>query len=246
MSASHSEERRVSGTSADRGALTLSGTLLLAGFVVNAIQRMLLHPTGEEDNHEAIFTEYAASDVWVATHLAEFVLVLVAFGGLLVLCRALRPETPHLAQLAAGAIIAAGATWAVLQAVDGVTLKQTVDAWAAASGTEKATRFADAETARWIEWGLQGYLRVLLGVAFLLLGAAAVASRLLPSWLGLLLVVGGLLSLAIGISVGYEGLESGFQDSVGIALQLIILIFSVGLLVVSRRAGQLGTGAART
>jgi hypothetical protein len=59
-------------------------------------------------------------------------------------------------------------------------------------------------------------------------------------------VVGGLLSLAIGISVGYEGLESGFQDSVGIALQLIILIFSVGLLVVSRRAGQLGTGAART
>jgi hypothetical protein len=23
---------------------------------------MIFHPTGEEDNHEAIFTEYAASD----------------------------------------------------------------------------------------------------------------------------------------------------------------------------------------
>jgi hypothetical protein len=61
--------------------------------------------------------------------------------------------------------------------VDGVTLKQAVDAWAAASGTEEATRFADAETVRWIEWGLQSYFRVLLGVAFLLLGAAAVVSR---------------------------------------------------------------------
>jgi hypothetical protein len=245
MNASHTEEPRVSGTSADRGALTLSGTLLLVGLVVNAIQRMLLHPTGAEDDHEEIFAKYAASDAWVATHFAEFVLVLVALAGLLVLCRALRPETPYLALLAAGAIIASGATWAVLQAVDGVTLKQTVDAWAAASGTEKATRFADAETARWIEWGLQSYFRVLLGVAFVLLGTAAVGSRLLPSWLGVLLVVGGLLSLAIGISVGYEGLESGFQDPVGIALQLIILVFSVGLLVVSRRARQPGTRAAR-
>jgi len=135
--------------------LTLSGALLLGGFVVNAIQRMLLHPTGEEDNHEAIFTEYAASGVWVATHFAEFVLVLVVLAGLLVVCRALRHETPYLALLAAGAIIASSAAWAVLQAVDGVTLKQTVDAWAAASGADNATRFADAETARWIEWGLQ-------------------------------------------------------------------------------------------
>jgi hypothetical protein len=224
-----------------RGALTLSGALLLGGLVVNGIQRMLLHPSGAEDDHEAIFTEYAASDAWVATHLAEFVLILVAFAGLLVLCRALRPETPYLALLAAGALIATAATWAVLQAVDGVTLKQAVDAWAAASGTEKATRYADAETVRWIEWGLQSYFRVLLSVAFLLLGAAAVVSRLVPTWLGVLLVVAGLLSLVIGISVGYAGLESGFQDAVGLALQVVVLVFIVGLLVVGRRAREPGT-----
>src|SRR5918995_7187178 len=160
MSVSPREEPPASGTSADRGALTLSGALLLVGFVVNAIQRMLLHPTGAEDDHEAIFTEYAESDVWVFTHFLEFVLVLVAFAGLLVLCRALRPETPYLALLTAGAIIVTSATWAALQGVDGVTLKQSVDAWAAASGTEQeATRYADAETVRWIEWGLQSYFR---------------------------------------------------------------------------------------
>jgi hypothetical protein len=235
MSHSHSGDPRASGASADRGALTLAGALLLLGFVVNAIQRMIWHPSGAEDDHEAIFSEYAESHAWVATHFVEFVLVLVAFSGLLVLCGALRGETPYLALLAAGAIIATGATWAVLQAVDGVTLKQTVDAWVAASGTEEATRFADAETTRWIEWGLQSYFRVLLGVAFLLLGAAAVVSRLVPGWLGVLLVVGGLLSVAVGLSVGYAGLESGFQDAVGIAFQLVVLVFIVGLLVVGRR-----------
>jgi hypothetical protein len=245
MSVDNRQETAARENSGDR-ALTLSGALLLVGFVVNAIQRGLLHPAGAEDDHEAIFTEYAASDVWVATHLAEFVLVLVALAGLLVLCYALRRETPYLALLAAGALIVSAAAWAVLQAVDGVTLKQAVDAWVAASGAEKATRFADAETVRWIEWGLQSYFRVLLGVAFLLLGAAAVVSRLVPTWLGVLLVIGALLSLAIGFSVGYAGLEGGFQDAVGIALQLVVLVFGVGLLVVSRRAREPGTHAAST
>jgi hypothetical protein len=226
-----------------RRALTLSGALLLVGFVVNAIQRMLLHPSGEEDDHAAIFTEYAESDVWVFTHFLEFVLVLVAFSGLLVLCRVLRPETPSLALLAAVAIIVTSATWAALQGVDGITLKQSVDAWAAASGTEEATRFADAETVRWIEWGLQSYFRVMLGVAFLSLGAAAVVSRLVPTWLGVLLVLAGLLSLTVGVSVGYAGLESGFQDAVGLAFQLIVLVFIVGLLVVARRSQQPATVA---
>jgi Domain of unknown function (DUF4386) len=245
VSVRRGEALRAGGISVDH-ALTLSGALLLVGFVVNAIQRMIWHPTGEEDDHEAIFREYAESDAWEATHLAEFVLVLVALAGLLVLCRALRPETPYLALLAAGALIASGATWAALQAVDGVTLKQAVDAWVAASGPEQATRFGDAETVRWIEWGLQSYFRVLLGMAFLLLGAAAVVSRFVPSWLGVLLAVGGLLSLAVGFSVAYAGLESGFQDAVGIALQLVFLVFIIGLLVVARRAREPDSRAAST
>jgi len=229
-----------------RDDLRLAGALLLAGFVVNGIQRMLLHPSGAEDDHQAIFTEYAESDVWVATHFAEFVLVLVALAGLLVLCWVVRREAPYLALLAAGAVIVTSGTWAVLQGVDGVALKQAVDAWAAASGSEQAARYADAEAVRWTEWGLQGYFRVVLAVAFLLLGAAAVVSRLVPTWLGGLLVVAGLLSFAIGVSVGYAGLESGFQDAAGIAFQLVVVAFVVGLLIVGRRAIKPGTRAAST
>jgi hypothetical protein len=244
MSVSRDQEPRGSGPSADTAALKLSGALLLGGFLVNGIQRMLLHPSGAEDDHEAIFTEYAESDVWVFTHFLEFVLVLMAFAGLLVLCRALRRAAPYLALMAAGALIVTSATWAVLQGVDGVTLKQAVDAWAAASGGEQATRYADAETVRWIEWGLQSYFRVVLGVALLLMGAAAIVTRLIPTWLGALLAFAGLLSLAIGVSVGYAGLESGFQDAVGIVFQLVVLIFTVGLLVVGRRRVGPGTRAA--
>jgi hypothetical protein len=236
---------RASGDDAAR-ALALSGVLLVIGFIVNGVQRMLLHPTGAEDDHEAIFTDYADSDVWVASHLLEFVLVLVALAGLLVLCRALRPETPYLALLAAGAITASGAVWAVLQGVDGVALKQAVDAWVDASGAEETSRFADAEAVRWVEWGLQACFRVLLGVAFLLLGAAIVSSRLVASWLGVLLVVAGMLSVVVGVSVAYAGLESDFQDGVGLVLQLVVLVFVVGLFVVSRRAGEPSTPAVST
>ena len=226
-------------------ALKLSGGLLVGGFVVNAVQRMLMHPTGAEDDHEEIFAEYAESDVWVFTHFLELVLVLTALAGLLVLCRVVRTEAPHLALLAAGAIIVTAATWVALQGVDGVTLKQSVDAWAAASGTEQeAARFADAETVRWIEWGLQSYFRVLLGLALLLLGAALVLSRVVPTWLGGLLVIAGLLSAAIGVSVGYAGLESDLQDPLALALQLAVLVFSVGVLVAGRGAREPGTGAA--
>ena len=83
-------------------------------------------------------------------------------------------------------------------------------------------------------------------MAFLLVGAAAVLSRLIPSCLGVLLVLGGLLSIVQGFSVGYEGLESGFQDVVGIAFQLVVLAFIVGLLIVSRRAREPSTSAAST
>jgi Kef-type K+ transport system membrane component KefB len=59
-------------------------------------------------------------------------------------------------------------------------------------------------------------------------------------------VVAGLLSLVIGISVSYAGLESSFQDALGIAFQLVVVAFIVGLLAVGRRAIEPDTRAAST
>ena len=177
---------------------------------------------------------------WVATHLAEFVLVLVALAGLLLLCGALRRETPYLALMAGGAIIATGATWAVLQAVDGVTLKQA-GRRVAASGPKRhpLCRCGNRSLDR------VGPPELLPGPArrgLPALGAAAVVSRLVE----LARCAPGSRRPALprrGVSVGYEGLESGFQDPVGIAFQIVVLRLIAGLLVVSRRVREPGTRA---
>src|SRR5206468_1458945 len=108
--------------------------------------------------------------------------------------------------------IAAGATWAVLQAVDGVALKHAVNAWTNASGAEKSIRFADAETVRSLEEGVNSYFRLLLGTTVLLFGAAIVRTRLIPTWIGWVGVAGGVFYMLSGIAVAYRGFESGFGD----------------------------------
>jgi hypothetical protein len=70
------------------------------------------------------------------------------------------------------------ALYGVLQAVDGVGLKQAVNAWASAADGDKAVRFAGAETVRWLEWAVRSYQGFVFGLALLLFGAViAVTGR---------------------------------------------------------------------
>ena len=224
--------------------LRLAGALLLGGFLLNAVVTMAWHPSGEEDDHPRIFSEYAQSDGWVATHLGQYVGVLLALAGLLVLAGVLRRGAPSLALFAVVATIITAASWTVLQALDGVALKEAVDAWVAASEPEKASRFYNAETVRWLEWGFQSYFRVAFGLALLLLGAALLTSRCVAAWLGVVAVVAGLLSVAVGFDVGYNGLDGDFQDTATILFQLVVLVFVTGVLVAGLRRGGAGEGSA--
>ena len=88
--------------------------------------------------------------------------------------------------------------YGVLQGVDGVALKQAVDAWTKAPETEKAARFASAETIRWLEWGTRSYHSFTFGLALILLGAAVAMTARLPKSLGYLMLLSGLAYLAQG------------------------------------------------
>ncbi|MGY1707531.1 hypothetical protein ACI79C_23455 [Geodermatophilus sp. SYSU D00697] len=222
----------------------MSGALLLGGFVFATAVTVLFHPGGDEDVHEVIFAEYAASASWTWVHLAQFVGVLVALGGLLVLHLVLRSRAPRLSTFAAGLTVATAAVWAVLQAVDGITLKQAVDAWVAADGPDKGVRFTDAEVVRWTEWGAQSYFRLLLGAALLLFGAAILATRVLVAWVGWIAVLAGILSVAVGVDVGHSGLDSGIQRSAVPAFQVAVLVFAIGIVVTAAR-GRAGEPAVR-
>jgi uncharacterized protein YidB (DUF937 family) len=220
-----------------RRRLTIAGGLMVGGFLLNVILTATLHPSGEEDDHPAIFTEYANSGPWIAVHLGQFIGVLVTLGGLLVLYRVLRDagQPSLVAQLAAAAAVATAAIWAVLQGLDGVGLKQAVDSWVSASGTEKTIRFANAETVRWLEWGFQSYFRILLGLTLALFGTAILAGRRVPGWLGWTALVAGVCSVIFGVDVGYSGLASGLQDVLGIAIFILVLVFAIGVLITGLR-----------
>jgi hypothetical protein len=224
------------GTHTDRDLLRSSGALLLGGFLFTTVVTVLFHPGGNEDVHEDIFARYAASAAWEWVHFAQFVGVLAALSGLIVLHLVLRTRARRLSAFAAGTTVATGAVWAVLQAVDGVTLKQAVDAWVAADGPERAVRLGDAEVVRWTEWGLQSYFRVTLGLALLLFGATMLTTRAVAAWVGWVAALAGLISVAVGVDVAYSGLESAFQALAVPAFQLLTLVVGVGVLVPARGA----------
>src|SRR5215217_8228435 len=157
----------------DRSLLRLSATLVVIGEVLFAIVT-LFHPDGPANNHRAVFAEYASSASWTAVHLGQFVGMAVIIAGLLVLYFALdiRPGgAAWVARLGAVSAAVALGLYAVLQAVDGVALKQVVDAWARAPEAEKAARFASAETIRWLEWGTRSYQSFMFGLTLILLGS---------------------------------------------------------------------------
>jgi hypothetical protein len=193
---------------AGSGPLRLAAVLILAGVVVTAVAG-LLHPEGADANdHPAIFAVYAASRSWTAVHLGQFVGMVMIVFGLVALSVALDPPPGAGRWLSGMGVVAAGsalALYAVLQAVDGVALKQAVDAWASAGEAERTVRFAAAETVRWLEWAVRSYQSLLFGLALILIGESiAVTAGRVPRAVGYLMALSGLCYLA-GVDHRHQG-----------------------------------------
>jgi hypothetical protein len=139
-----------------------------------------------------------------------------------------------LARFATWCAVAALALTAVNQAVDGVALKQAVDAWASAPAAEQASRFANAELVRWLEWGTRSYQRLTIGLTFLLVGTAVALAGRLPRLAGYIGVLIGLIYVLQGWLLGMEGYESGLSvpTPLGLALELG---WAVWLALIARR-----------
>jgi hypothetical protein len=161
--------------------LRLSATLLFIGVVVTVVL-FLLHPQGATTDL-VTFTVFANSSSWTAIHLGEFVGMALILAGLLVLYFALNVSEGTARWLGFFGAVAAGvavALYGVAFAVDGVALKQAVDAWASAPAAEQAARFASAQAmlvlfATTIVWTARisrpiGYFMGVIGLAFLVVG----------------------------------------------------------------------------
>ena len=228
------------GLRADRKLLRLSAILLGGGFIFFAVVN-LFHPSGvDQNNHPAVFAQYAQSATWTPVHLGVFVGFAAVIAGLLVLFYALNLQG-GMAELGVrvGSVSAsvALALTAVRFAVDGVVLKRAVDTWVAAPDVEKAARFANAETVRWLEEATTSYQSFVLGFTLILLAALIVWTGRAPRPVGYILGVSGVAYLGAGWIVGAAGLAP--QGAIPTLLgQTCWLIAGVWLLVSTWRMSE--------
>jgi hypothetical protein len=221
----------------DRNSLRLSGALLLIGLVVYEVLQFP-HPGSRTPTDQAQFAAYATSSSWAAIHLGEFLGVAITTAGLLVLFFALNLSqgVPRwLGFFAALSAAVAGALAAVVYAVDGVALKQAVDAWASAPAAEQATRFGSAEAIRWLETGMRSYQEFTSGVALVLFATVIVSTARISRSIGYLMGLSGLLLIVMSWVAGTQGLGASIR---GALFELVILssaVWTIWLLVVALR-----------
>ena len=220
---------------ANHKLLRLSATLLLIGFVFSDVLQFL-HPDGGP-TYEATFANYAGSSDWAAVHLGQFVSTTVLLAGLLVLFFALNVSQGTARWLGFFGAIAAGVSLVlngVVYAVDGVALKQAVDAWASAPAAQQATRLASAEAIRWLEWGANSYWNLTQGLSLVFFALVIVWTARVPRPIGYLMGVSGLAFIVLGWLVGTQGFTSSGTVPTDVGY-LSLVAFTIWLLVVAWR-----------
>ena len=205
---------------------TKSATLLGSGALLGVVSGVL-HPHRVAPNsHRAVFLEYATSRDWVWVHDLQYLSAALVVAGFVVLYHASAAIRPPSA-LSRIALVSAGVTGsliAVNMAVDGVALKQAVDAWAAAPEADKAGRFAAAEAVRWTEWGANSLFTIQLGATVLLFGWLLAVEHRRCRVPGLVAVVGGTALVASGLQVGKEGFVPSPLPLVGLACFAVLVL----------------------
>jgi len=193
------------------------------------------HPAREDpmDNH-AVFIEYAHSHIWTTVHLGEYFGFLLLLGGLIALYYSVSAKPgvgAGLAPFGLAAAVTAAASYTVLQAVDGITLKRAVDAWANAPAPEKTAAFAAAEAVRWTEIGMNSLSFFLAGLTLFLFGLTIALGSVYARWVGLMAAVSGAAFMYDGVGVvAYEGFVPSTIKLVGLLL-LALWAFIMGPLM---------------
>jgi hypothetical protein len=220
MDAREGAARQVGGD--DASTTRMGAVALPVGVLLIAVSE-IFHPSGEDPmDFPAVFREYARSDVWTTVHLGEYFGFLFLLGGLVALYYSLgaRPGAgAGLAPFGLAAAVVSAASFTVLQAVDGITLRYAVDAWASAPASQKPAAFAAAEVARWTEIGMNSLSYFLAGLTLLLFGLAIALGRVYPRWVGLMAAISGAAFMYNGaVEVAYEGFVPSTIKSVGLLL----------------------------
>src|SRR5829696_5981383 len=200
----------------------IGAVVLPIGVILIAISE-IFHPSREDPmDFPAVFREYAQSNVWTTVHLGEYFGFLLLLGGLVALYYSISARLGSgagLAPFGLAAAVTTAASFTVLQAIDGVTLRYAIDAWISAPAPQKPAAFAAAEVARWIEIGMNSLSFFLAGLTLFLFGLAVALGRVYPRWVGLIAAISGVALMNNGaVVVAYEGFVPSITKLVGLLL----------------------------
>jgi hypothetical protein len=183
----------------------------------------------------AAFTEYAADQWWVASHLTQLAGIALMDAALLILAQQVEATRGKAwSYVIAGSAVASLTVAAALQAVDGIALKAMVNAWAAAPPGQKEMAYHAALAVRQIEVGLASMLCLLFGLTACLYGVTLFSTGTYPRWLSGLAVIGGALTIIAGVVMGYTGF-SGITMAVNMPANFLLLVWMSGIGVVMWR-----------
>ena len=207
--------------------LKLGAVTAIAGAII-LMAGTMLHPLGADPGDPvAAFIEYAANDLWIGSHLSQFLGVAMMFVGLVALNDSLKGEPfAYLAKLGVFVGVAALAITAVLQAVDGIALKLMVDDWVSASEGQKQSAFQATLAVRRIEIGVASFMALLFGSALALFASAVAFSTIYPTWLGWLGIGGGIGTIAGGLLTMFSGFSTTAMN-VAMPFNLILVVWMV-------------------
>jgi hypothetical protein len=213
---------------------SIGGVLLL--FIGTALHPMNADPS----DAVAAFTEYAADQWWVASHLTQLAGIALMDAALLIMAEQIEAEKGKAwSYVLAGSAVAGLAVAAALQAVDGIALKTMVNAWAAASPAQKEMAYHAALAVRQIEVGLASMLCLLFGLTACLYGVALFAIRIYPRWLSWLAVIAGAFTIIAGVVMAYTGF-SGVTMAINMPANFLLLVwmFATGVMMWRRKSSQ--------
>jgi hypothetical protein len=188
----------------------LGATLDVVGALL-LIAGTMAHPMVSDANNAAdAFAAYAATTrpAWVLGHLAQ----LAGVGGMVVamvlLAWAVAGTAATGSRLMSMCGAATVAVAAVLQAVDGIALKATVDLWSQAGPADRSSLFAAAQAVRQVEIGLDAVFSLALAATTLLFGLVLVRAPGGRRALGAVALATAATATAAGILFGLQGFST--------------------------------------
>ncbi len=218
---------------ADRKSLLFSAVLVIYGEVVYGVAQVFHAESGT--TAPEVFTSYANSPIWAIVHAFQFAGSAIVIFGILALYFALGVSSGIrglLNRFAAASAVAALALNGVLYAVDGVALKQAVDAWVSAPASQQPAFYAVVQGIRGVEWGMRSYVGFTTGLTLVLFAVVIVSTRRISRPIGYIMGLSGLVYAAHGYGwgTGYTAISAHFFVN-PLYFHFLIAVWSIWLLV---------------